>query len=79
MSLPTKKEVVQALMAFEGREKSTSSSSAYLSYRCPRPGCAMPTLLFREGSGFSNPYRHLRTFYARERPEQEQVSMLSSL
>ncbi len=79
MSPPTKKEVVQALMAFEGREKSTSSSSAYLSYRCPRTGCAKPTVRFCEGSGFSNLYRHLIIRYARGRPEQEQVSILASL
>lgn len=69
-------------MSFEGRETLSSSdggSKVYLKYRCPRPGCPKGTVKFLEGSGFKNPYVHLRSCFGRGQPMIEQEKTLNKL
>lgn len=76
---PTKKDVVVALMEMQGRDDPTTTTPAFVAYRCPRPGCRNPSVRFRSGTGYSNPYRHLRACYARGKPENEQIAVLNCL
>eukprot|EP00171_Calliarthron_tuberculosum_P002072 IDg2072t1 len=78
-SEPTKKDVVVALMKFEGRDEAIGTSYAFLTYRCRRPGCTKPSVRFKSGSGYSNPYRHLLSCYARGKPVAEQNLVVNRL
>ena len=63
------KEVFQSAMSYRGkknREVYNESSGrsilkSYLVYKCPRPDCAKGDVSFLEGTGFKNPYSHLRS------------------
>lgn len=78
------KEIVQALMTFEGRESvtivddSTGNTKArtYLKYRCPRPDCPKPIVKVFESTGYKNPHYHLLVCYGRGLPQSEKEKHL---
>ncbi len=89
MSLPTAeianpKEIMQALMRFEGREMRKSSGrqgsseteKCYLKYRCSRPGCRSGIVSFIENSGYKNPYSHLKSYYCKDSSPLQQEQQL---
>lgn len=79
VATPSKKDVVVCLMEFVGKEGKTEDQPAYVIYRCPKEDCVKKCVRFREGSGFSNPYRHLRTCYGRGRSSEEQEEILLTM
>lgn len=79
------KEVVQAVMTLQSREKKSvtekgqSVQRVFLSYRCPKPSCAVKVITFKEKSGFQNPYSHLRSCYGRGKSFAQQQSILEGM
>jgi len=69
---PTPKEIVEALMRFDGKEtKNVKDKSGacvdkvYVKYRCPNSACMVGMVSFLEKTGFINPYNHLKACYSR--------------
>lgn len=75
------KLIVTTVMSFVGSDTTTSDDGTvrtYLKYRCPKPGC--PKICrFLEKSGYSNPYAHLLSCYARNKSKAEQEKKLDEL
>ncbi len=74
-----KKDVVNGIMAFQGKDVEEDSEVCYLKYRCPKPSCPNALVCFREKSGFTNPYAHLRCCYASGKSERLQNEVMSRL
>ena len=85
--LPSPKEVVVAIMKFEGRELRTvkdkrtgeEQERVFLKYRCPRPACLSPMVIFQDKAGYRNPYQHLRACYGRGKRSWEQDQLIKDL
>lgn len=83
--MPTPKEVVTAVMTLESRDKKTVTENGapiervLLSYRCPKPTCAVKVVTFKEGSGFQNPYSHLRSCFGKRKSYAEQKEILDGM
>ena len=71
------KQVVKALMKFKGHEDPMNPKSKLI-YKCPKLGCGKE-MKFAPKSGFSNPYQHLRSCYARGMTRSKQESILQNL
>ena len=83
--MPTPKEIVLALMKFEGREEKAVTENGktvqhiFFKYRCPKPSCALKTVRLKEKYGFKNPYSHLRSCYGRGKALHLQKAMLDEM
>lgn len=77
----SQKEVVQALMTYVGKEEKDVKGKIrnFLIYECPKPTCAVRKIMFQAGSGFQNPYRHLKACYGRGLPAGEQEGVLQGM
>ena len=78
------KEVVTSIMKCVGSEIVSSRGEGeltkkFVKYRCPNSGCVDPIVRFLEKSGFSNPYRHLLSCYARNQLIAAQQKVVSPL
>lgn len=75
------KEVVLALVKFDGREPRSVTNTrngeqvqnTYVTYKCPRPGCSSGTVSFIEKTRCCNPYNNIKTCY-----EEQHIQMLFS-
>ena len=75
------KGIVQSHMVFVSKtssEDETEKLRNRLIYRCPKPGCSKE-VSFNENSGYSNPYQHLRSCYAKGKPQFEQNCVIQEL
>lgn len=83
--MPSQKEIVMALMSFEGRGKKSVGENGelfdreFLRYRCPKPSCSEGTIDFKEKSGYQNPYVHLRSCFGRGKPLAVQKALLDDM
>ncbi len=86
-SHPTPKEIVHSLMSFVKTENKLMTNNAtgnevskvFLNYRCPKPGCPKPIVIFVDKSGFNNPFSHLQSCYGRGGSLQERGIILKEL
>ena len=74
------KDVVSSLLEFQGRETreikergtGLTVRKVYLKYKCLKPGCINPQVIFQDKTDFRNPYHHLRSCYTKgELPEKQ--------
>ncbi len=71
-------KVVKALMKFIGHEDAPGRPNAKLVHQRSERGCGK-TIKFSAKSGFTNPYQHLRSCYARGKPGSEQDTTINCL
>lgn len=60
----------------KGKDSKHVATKEYISYRCPKPICASPTVSFLDKSGFHNPYAHLRACYGKGLSVADQDALL---
>jgi len=80
-SILSPKDIVKALMTFEGKESKPSlgGEKHYLLYKCPKPGCSNPVVTFLANSGYQNPYRHLLSCFGKGQSRPAQISKVNKL
>jgi len=72
------KDVVLAVMTVAGKEtkkvteKGKEVDRMFIALRCPKPSCAVKNISIKEGTGYMNPYSHLRACYGRGKGVAEQ-------
>ena len=76
------KDVVLAVMNVAGKEtkkvteKGKEVDRKFITLRCPKPSCAVKNISIKEGTGYMNPYSHLRACYGRGKGVAEQDAIL---
>ena len=77
----TKKEIVQELMSLVANEEKVVNGKAvkYVTYQCPKPTCLSKKISFQLGSGYQNPYAHLRSCYGRGLNTAEQDKLIHGM
>ena len=76
---PSQEDIVRSPMLYKGKETWTSTKITNLIYRYPNFNCIKHTIKFEEKSGYSNPYRHLRSCLGKDKTSEEQYILLRKL
>lgn len=79
------KDVVLSVMTVDRCETKTVTENGketerkFVTYRCPKPACTVKTITIKDGSGYSNPYSHLRSCYGNGKTLAEQDEILRKM